>query len=399
MRGARQGERDAIVVRDGAAAAVTRGHPWVYAKQIERGLNGRSVGETAAVVDRSGKPLGRAMVDPDSPIAARVWTGEASREIDAPLIAQRVERAIAVRDRLLDATTTTAMRWVPGEGDRAPGLVSDRYADVAVMRLDGAAMEAWGERIAEAIAPVVEGRGVKTIVVRSAVRGDRDTKIQTLRGPAAPDVIEVREHGVPFLVDLARGQKTGAFLDQRENRRRVGGMAKGRRVLNLFSYAGGFSLHAALGGAREVTSVDVAAGAHATAQKSFARAGASLDPHVFVTADVWDFLERARQKKERWDLIVSDPPSLAPNEASKPRAMAAYRKLHALCAAVLGEGGILCASSCSSHVSPEDFLATLDDGALGRADLRVVETAGAGIDHPVLPAFPEGRYLKFCVLA
>ena len=139
-------ERDAIVVRDGAAAAVVRGHPWVYAKQIERGLSGRAVGETAVVVDRSGKALGRAMIDPVSPIAARVWTSNASRGIDAAMIAERVERAIAVRERLMDASTT-ALRWVHGEGDRAPGLVIDRYADVVVMRLDGEAMESWTDRI------------------------------------------------------------------------------------------------------------------------------------------------------------------------------------------------------------------------------------------------------------
>jgi 23S rRNA (cytosine1962-C5)-methyltransferase len=398
MRGPRP-ERDAraIVVRDGAASAIVRGHPWVYGKQIERGSNGLAVGDTAVLADRAGKRLGVAMIDPGSPIAARVWTTDVSRSIDEALIVERVRRAIEVRDRMLDPSTT-ALRWVHGEGDRAPGLVIDRYADVAVMRLDGDAMESWTDRIAEAIAPIVESRGIRTIVVRSAVRGDRDTKIRALRGPAPPDAIEVREHGVPFLVDLARGQKTGAFLDQRENRRLVGAMSKGRRVLNLFSYAGGFSLLAALGGAREVTSVDVAAGAHATAQKSFSLAGASLDPHVFVTADVWDFLERARQKKEKWDLIVSDPPSLAPNEATKPRAMSAYKKLHALCANVLADGGVLCAASCSSHVSPDDFLTTLGDDVLGRSDLRIVEVRGAGIDHPVLPAFPEGRYLKFCVL-
>jgi len=392
-----QRERDGIEIGDAAAAAIARGHPWIYASQVAHGLDAIKVGDAALVVDRSGRALGRAIVDPGSPIAARVWTLDANVAIDERLIADRVERAVALRERLFDETTS-ALRLVNGEGDRAPGLVVDRYADVAVMRLDGAAMETWSERIADAIAPVLERRGVRSLVLR-ATNKSATTKIAALRGPSPPDVIEVREHGVPFVVDLARGQKTGAFLDQRENRVRVGRLARGRRVLNLFSYAGGFSLHAALGGAIAVTSVDVAAGAHATAQRSFALAGVSLDAHDFVTADVWDFLERARARKQKWDLVVSDPPSMAPSEAAKPRAMAAYRKLHALSTSVLSDGGVFCASSCSSHVGLDDFLATLDDRALERSDLRVVEIAGAGSDHPVLPAFPEGRYLKFCVLA
>jgi 23S rRNA (cytosine1962-C5)-methyltransferase len=201
------------------------------------------------------------------------------------------------------------------------------------------------------------------------------------------------------VVDLARGQKTGAFLDQRENRARVGEMAAGRRVLNLFSYAGGFSLFAAARGAAHVTSVDVAAAAHATAQASFRASGVDPGKHAFVTADVTAFLDRARKKGDTWDLVISDPPSFAPSEKAVPRALAAYRALHAACAAVLSPGGTLCAASCSSHVGMDAFLSTLDDASLGRSDLRVLELRGAGPDHPTLPAFPEGRYLKFVVLS
>jgi 23S rRNA (cytosine1962-C5)-methyltransferase len=224
-------------------------------------------------------------------------------------------------------------------------------------------------------------------------------RLDVLRGATPPDTVRVREHGVPFVVDVARGQKTGAFLDQRDNRRRVGELARGRRVLNLFSYAGGFSLHAALGGAGHVTSVDVASAGHATAQASFRAAGVDPSRHAFVTADVYAFLDGAAKRRETWDLVVSDPPSFAPSEKAVPRALASYRRLHRACAAALTPGGILCAASCSSHVPMDAFLGTLDDGSLGRGDLRALELRGAGPDHPSLPAFPEGRYLKFVVLA
>ena len=401
------------MVSGGAAAAVRRGHPWVFREQVTAGLAEQSLGAIVTIVDAEGNPCARAVADPASAIAARVWTLDPRRDVDAALMRERFEHALRLRDTLMpggvgeggDGGETTAMRWVHGEGDRMPGVVVDRYAHVAILRLDGEAMATFGERLADVLFPVVAARGIRSIALRSTHRGDTGprapreaTRLRTLRGEDPPEVIAVTEHGMPFLVDLAHGQKTGAFLDQRDNRRRVRQLARGRRVLNLFSYAGGFSIAAALGGATACTSVDVAAAAHATAQASVRHAGVDLDAHEFVTADVWRFLEQAARRGQRWDLVVSDPPNMAPSEASHPRALAAYRKLHAACVAVLAPGGIFCAASCSSHVSVADFVATLDDEALGRSDLRIVEIAGAGPDHPVLAGFPEGRYLKFCVL-
>jgi len=209
----------------------------------------------------------------------------------------------------------------------------------------------------------------------------------------------VRENSMAMVVDLARGQKTGAFLDQRDNRARVRSLARGKTVLNLFSYAGGFSIAASLGGATHVTSVDLAQAAHATAQLSLQANAIDARTHAWVTADAFVFLESAAKKGSRWDLVISDPPSFAPSEKALPRAIAAYRKLHGACAAVLAPGGVLCASSCSSHVDAEQFAATLDDTALGRSDMSLVGLHGSPWDHPTVAAWPEGRYLKFAVLA
>ena len=298
---------------------------------------------------------------------------------------------------LFAGARTDAFRVVHGEGDRMPGFVVDRYGPVAIVRTDGDAAAARLADVADALWPALARSGVTSLVHRTGAKGE-PPRLDVISGETPPDTLQVEEHGVPFLVDLARGQKTGAFLDQRDNRRRVGEFARGRRVLNLFSYAGGFSLHAALGGAAHVTSVDVAAAAHATAQASFRAAGVDPSRHAFVTADVRAFLDGARVRREFWDLIVSDPPSFAPSERAVPRALAAYRGLHQACAGVLAPSGLLCASSCSSHVDAAAFLDTLDDAALGRDDLSVLEVRGAGADHPTLAAFPEGRYLKFVVL-
>jgi 23S rRNA (cytosine1962-C5)-methyltransferase len=386
-----------IVVRQRAVAdRLARGHPWVWRETVARGLDGARAGESVRVLAPDGTLVGAGLADPGSPIAVRLWT-HGKTAFDEGLWQRRARQANDLRAVLFDDALTNAYRVVHGEGDRMPGFVVDRYAEVAVARTDGEAAAARIEDLAAALWPTLESRGVSTLVHRRGERGE-PPRLELLRGAPPPDTVRVREHGVPFVVDLARGQKTGAFLDQRDNRRRVGELSRGRRVLNLFSYAGGFSLHAALAGAAHVTSVDVAAAAHATAQASFRVAGVEPARHAFATADVYAFLEQASRRGETWDLVVSDPPSFAPSEKAVPRALASYRRLHRACAAVLAPGGLLCAASCSSHVGLDAFLSTLDDASLARGDLRVLELRGAGPDHPTLPAFPEGRYLKFVVL-
>ncbi|HEX7667593.1 MAG TPA: class I SAM-dependent rRNA methyltransferase, partial [Polyangiaceae bacterium] len=373
---------DGIELTAAAAVELGRGHPWVWRKSIAAHSLDRvtraAAGDDVLLFAPDGNVVGRGLVDPDSPIAVRVWTTDAARAIDAALIDERVERAFDLRTRIV-GDDTTAYRLLHGEGDRTPGIVVDRYADVAVLRLDGDAVRAKRDVIVAAIAPLLKARGVGTLLQRG--RAD-ETVVLFGALPSAP--LRVTEHGVPFVADVVRGQKTGAFLDQRENRRRVGAMAKGKSVLNLFSYAGGFSLHAALGGATKVTSVDVAAAAHVTAQQSFKAADVDPRAHEFVTADAFAFLENAKKQGKSWNVVVCDPPSFAPNEKSKERALAAYRSLHRACAAVLANGGTFCAASCSSHVDAKTFVTTLDDAALGRSDLRIVAVHGAPADHPIL---------------
>lgn len=286
-----------------------------------------------------------------------------------------------------------------GEGDRTPGFVIDRYGDVAVLKIDGDAARALADQLLSEVEQPLRDFGITTLLDRSGRKGEAvsiHARFGTLR-----EKVQVTEHGVPFVVDLAKGQKTGAFLDQRENRRRIGELVERRgpcRLLNLFSYTGGFSLRAALAGAK-VTSVDVAMAAHATAQESFRLAGVDPKGHAFVTADCFAFLEAAKQRGETWDVVISDPPSFAPSEKAKQKGLGAYRSLHHACMGVLAPGGTFVAASCSSHVGLEDFAATLDDAALGRSDLRLLELFGPPADHPTLPNFPEGRYLKLAVLA
>lgn len=389
-----------VTIHRRAAEPVKRGHPWVFREAIVRVKGSAHTGDAVAIADEAGVTLGYGVYDADSALAVRAW-GDAP--VDPSLVDRRLASAFALRSTLFADGTTTAYRMLNGEGDRTPGLVVDRYDTIAVLRTDGDAAAALATRHEDVLVQRARAEGITTLVHRSSAKGGTK-EARVLFGPAPPAKITVREHGVPFEVDLAGGQKTGAFLDQRENRAKVGDLARqllarqeSVTVLNLFSYAGGFSLHAALAGAK-TTSVDVAPLAHKTAQESFRIAGLPLEGHSFVAADVYAFLEGAKKKGKRFDIVVSDPPSFAPNEKSVPRALAAYRALHAAAASVLAPGGVFCAASCSSHVGIEAFTGTLDDGALGRSDLRVTDTFGPPGDHPTLPSFPEGRYLKLVVL-
>jgi 23S rRNA (cytosine1962-C5)-methyltransferase len=388
--------REIVLQHEAIADKLARGHPWVWREAVARGLDDAAPGEEVQVLAPNGRPVGRGLADVSSPIAIRMWTtGRAP--IDKRLWKARALRACEMRASLLSGTHTNAYRVVHGEGDRMPGLVVDRYGFVAVARADGEGAAARVPDLAEAVWPTLESWGIRTLVNRTGARGAKPT-LSVLRGLSPPDTTQVEEHGVSFVVDLAHGQKTGAFLDQRENRRRVGDLASGRRVLNLFSYAGGFALHAAIRGAAHVTSVDTASAAHATAQASFRAAGLDPGAHSFVAADVHSFLDAARARGDLWDLVVSDPPSFASNERALSRALSAYRALHRACADVLSERGLLCAASCSSHVDASAFLSTLDDAALGGRSLSLLELRGPGVDHPTLAAFPEGLYLKFAIL-
>ncbi|MBI4956757.1 MAG: class I SAM-dependent rRNA methyltransferase [Myxococcales bacterium] len=389
-----------LVVAERAARAARRGHPWVFRDALRPASRelpdsaGLPSGTVVELHDERGRFVARALYDADTPIGARLFTLAPDEPLDDALLVQRLARAFAHRDGLFADDLTDAYRLCHGEGDRLPGLVLDRYAELAVLRLDGGLWRPHTDRLRHLLVPLLRARGIEHLVLRAP--GER--QVLTHREP--PDTLEVREHGVRFEVDVARGQKTGAFLDQRENRARVRALARGLgRVCNLFSYTGGFSLAAALGGAGEVVSVDVAGPAHEAARRAFALN--DLDPgrHAFVTADAFAWLEAARARGERFDLVVCDPPSFAPSERAVPKALAAYRRLHAAALGVLAPGGTLCAASCSSHVRLEDFLGTLDDAVLPGRGLSVREVWGQPADHPTLAAWPEGRYLKFVVLA
>jgi len=368
--------------------AIHRGHPWLYGEALAS--RGRP-GEVVTILDRRGRFIARGVAS-DGPIAVRILT-TVDEAIDEAFFRRRIESAAALRDRVVPPETD-AYRLLHGEGDRLAGVVCDVYGRAAVLRFDGDAIATHRECIIAALRPTLEARGVESLLERSG-RGP-ESRAESVFGEKV-DRVAVREHGMTLLGDIARGQKTGLFLDHRESRKVVRDLGTGLRVLNLYGYTGGFSVAAGLGGAREVVTVDLAAPAIRLAEETWAANDLPAPAHRAVAADVAAFLDA--EPDPEWDLVVADPPSFAPRKDARENAIAAYEKLHAACLSRLADGGLYLAGSCSSHIRRADFDATLEEGARrARRVTQVLGHWGAPADHPRLSAFPEGDYLKVSLL-
>jgi 23S rRNA (cytosine1962-C5)-methyltransferase len=370
---------------------IGEGHPWIYRQALAPFE--APPGARVRVESSKGRFVARGFAD-EGPIAVRVLTTR-DEPLGRILWTRRFQQALELRDGIRPEETD-AYRLVHGEGDRLPGVVVDAYGTTAVLRLDGKGIEALENEVADVLWPLLEARGFDRLLVRKGRRGEVRVTARVGALPEAP--IVVLERGMRLVVDLVHGQKTGLFLDHRESRRRVRELAAGRRVLNLYSYTGGFSVAAGLGGALEVTSVDVAEGAIRMAEATWAENGLDPKVHRAVASDVPAFLAQKGRGTPVYDLVVSDPPSFAPNERSVATALESYRALHRAGLRRVVPGGLYLAASCSSHVDREAFDRTVREGAeqAGRV-LQVLERWSAPADHPRLLAFPEGDYLK-CLL-
>jgi 23S rRNA (cytosine1962-C5)-methyltransferase len=382
---------------------VKRGHPWVYAEGIRRLRHDGQPGDLAVMFDRRDRFLAIGLYDPASPIRIRVLQRGAPQKIDAEWLLGRLRGALDRRQGLGNADTT-GFRVVHGENDGLPGLVLDRYDSSLVVKLY---TPAWLPHLPSVVACMMELMGPERVVLRlsRAVQalgeGDALEDGQTLRGKEPSGPVLFRENGLRFEADLARGQKTGFFLDQRDNRALVERDSAGRSVLNVFSYTGGFSVYAARGGARSVTSLDASRPALAAAERNFGHNrdhdNVASANHRVLAGDAFEFLPRLRDEGARFDMVILDPPAFAKAAREVPRALRSYRTILRGGLDVLRPGGMLVAASCSSRVSAAEFLDLVQESAIGAGrTLRVRQMTGHPEDHPI--GFPEGAYLK-CVFA
>jgi 23S rRNA (cytosine1962-C5)-methyltransferase len=390
-----------LTLLPGKEKSLLRRHPWVFSGAVER-LDGRArAGDTVAVRTADGRPLGHAAWNPVSQIRARIWSFDPAETIDHAFFKRRIAAAVARRTALPGLAAQQGLRLIHAESDGLPGVIADRYRDTVVVQLSTAGADKWRAAIADALHKTT---GCARIYERSDLDARKLERLGPatgwLRGePSGQDNV-IDEHGVRLGVDILEGHKTGFYLDQRDNRRLVADLARGRRVLNCFCYTGGFSLHALAGGASAVLSLDSSAPA-----LERARANLPLNPSLDVAralwreADVFAELRQLVRAGERYDLVILDPPKFAATAAHADAAARAYKDINLQGFKLLAPGGMLMTYSCSGGVDAGLFRKIVAGAALdaGRT-ARIVRQLHAAADHPVDLCFPEGEYLKGLLL-
>ena len=379
-----------VILRKGRARPLWYGHPWVYANAIASIDGDPAPGDVVTLTDHDGRFIGKGFYNARSQIAVRLCT-RTDEAVDAAFVRKRIAQARKVRARLgLPSKETNVYRLINSEGDDLPGLVVDVYDDAAVVQITTLAMSMRRTEVCDALEAEL---GVKTIFeLAPAAYADLEgfaAGSRVARGASRASVAVV-ENGVALEVEPLSGQKTGMFIDQRETRARVGALAKGARVLDVYAYAGGFALCAARAGAAAVTAVDSSARAVARIGAHAEKNGVTIEA---VEADAFRYLETATPRA--FDLVVIDPPKFARARKDLEAARKGYERLNALALQTVAPGGILVTCSCSQNVDAETFERIVAAGAkqAGR-EVRVFERRGPASDHLLPPAFSEGQYLK-----
>jgi len=399
--------RLAVRVTPDAIRRIRGGHPWLFDGSVTSVNREGAAGDLAVIFDNDRRFVAVGLWDPTSPIRVKILHQGKPATIDADWFRSTIAAAVARRHTLADSvdttTPTTGYRVINGENDGLPGVIVDRYGHVAVLKLYSAA---WIPHLAVLVPAIIEALPSRSLVLRLArqMRNDSAPDLPegieegiSLFGPAVTEPVPFLENGLKFEADVIRGQKTGHFLDQRDNRIRVGEISTGARVLDLFSCNGGFSVHAAAGGAASVLSVDASPGAIEAAKRNMLlnvdRPAVAACKHETIIGEAFGVMERLVAEKRRFDIVIIDPPSFASNAVSVQRAMLSYQRLTTLGVALVERDGVLVQASCSSRVDEADFMRTVHVAAAEAGyDLDELQRTTHGIDHPI--TFPEGAYLK-----
>ena len=385
-----------IFLKPGREIALRKGHPWIFSGALDTMEGEPEAGDIVLAVTHSGEPLAFGFFNPSSDIAFRLLTYQTHASMDDRFWQDRIHRAMALRRQFIPPETT-AYRLINAEGDGIPGLIVDCYSGFLVISIDTAGVEKCRNVILDVLCEEVKPSGIyERSDGRARQREGLPNRTELLYGATLPETIEIKENDLFFEVDMASGQKTGFFLDQRDSRDRVGRISLGAMVLNCFSYTGGFSVYCARGLAKQVISVETSGPANVMARRNLDRNGFSVQDHPVIQADVFHYL---RETKELFDLIILDPPSFAKSRKDVIRASRGYKDINLQAIGHLKEGGILATFSCSNYMDENLFekivLAAARDAG---KEAQLIARLGPGPDHPVNLAHPEGHYLKGLLL-
>jgi len=388
-----------VWLKPGREKSLRRRHPWVFSGAIERIAGQAQPGATVDIVGSSGDFFGRGAYSPSSQIRARVWTFEASESVDAAFFRRRLTRAVESRRRLGLLDAHGACRLVFSESDGLPGLVVDRYGEYLVCQFLSAGAEAWRSTIVELLGEVCAPRGIYERSEGGARHKEGlPSRREALAGDPPPGELEIVAGGARLVVDIANGQKTGAYLDQQHNRQRVAAHARDADVLDAFSYTGGFAIACLRVAARRATLIDSSADALALAERETA-ANEVHDRCRFVVANVFDELRKLRDAGARFDLVVLDPPKFVHSADQVAAGSRGYKDINMQGLALVRPGGVLATFSCSGHVDAALFQKIVAGAAVdaGRT-AQILERLSQPPDHPVATEFPEADYLKGLIL-
>ena len=397
-------KRMAVRVTPAAERAVRGGHPWLFDQGIRELSHAGQPGDLAVIFDRKRRFVGIGLYDPQSPIRVRVLHAGKPVQIDEAFFKGRIETAVSHRTPLQN-TNTTGYRLIHGANDGLEGVVIDRYDGTYVVKLYTAA---WVVQLRPLLTALVDCVQPERVVLRLSRTAAQDVSLlhglengMVLYGAPLDGPVVFAENGLHFMADVVNGQKTGFFLDQRDNRARVQDLAEGQSVLNVFAYSGGFSLYAARGGATEVVSLDLSRPALEMAVNNFGlnvtHANVSQDKHELLAGDAFQEMAQLAENGRLFDVVIIDPPSFAHSQEQVDRALGAYARLVRLGLRVLRRGGTLVMASCSSRVTAERFFKMVHETALReKRPLAEIERTGHALDHPI--TYKEAAYLK-CLFA
>jgi 23S rRNA (cytosine1962-C5)-methyltransferase len=387
-------------LQKGRERSLLRGHPWVFSRAISQIQGNPQAGDTIEILDHNGHWLGRGAYSPASQIRMRIWTFDKAERVDEAFFGRRIQDALALRQSMQLATKTNAYRMICAESDGLPGLIVDRYDRFLVCQFLSAGAERWKLVLVQLLQRL---DGVQGIYERSEADVRKKEGLPPYRGVLwglePPDLVEIYEQGLKFLVDVKTGHKTGFYLDQRDNRDLVRSMAAGAEVLNCFAYTGGFGLAALKGGARFVTNVEDVAGLITLTDKNIHLNQFDSRQCNNVKADVFQLLRRYQAEGRSFDMIILDPPRFAESQGQLPRASRGYKDINRLAFTLLRAGGFLATFSCSGLMKMELFQKIVADAAIdAHCDARILQWLSQSTDHPVRLRIPESRYLKGLML-